>query len=350
MQQSKSEWRSLTNIGIVGLGKMGILHAGILNALQDTSVAAVCEKEGLLRRAAKKLIPNISFYDNVLEMVERSNLDGVYVTTPIVSHLSIVDDLAKSNRKIALFIEKPLAGNLEDAKEILAKASSLGSVNMVGFQKRFSPQFQRVKQLLENKALGDLFFFRGYSFVSGVFSKGSGWRFSKGQGGSLLDLGSHLIDLLLWYFGEPSYLSAAERSLYSEEVEDFSHVIFNFKSGLIGHVDVSWSAQGYRLPETQLEIQGANGTLVVNDDALKFTINKDVPNVISAGSHNLKRPEFTPGVDFLLGDPEYCLEDKYFIECVKIGKVPDPGLDAGLNVNKIAKSIHSFKKGEDVLN
>ncbi len=334
----------MTSIGVVGLGKMGILHAGILNALPDTKVVAITEKEGMIRRAAKKLLPNISFYDNVAEMVERHDLEAIYVTTPIVSHLSIVDDLSKSGKKVALFIEKPLAGNLKDSKEILAKASSLGSVNMVGFQKRFAPQFQRVKQLLENKALGELFFFKGYSFVSGVFSKGSGWRFAKGQGGSLLDLGSHLIDLVQWYFGEPSSLTASERSMYSEEVEDFSHAAFNFNSGLIGHIDVSWSVAGYRLPETQLEIHGSNGVIVVNDDALRISINKDVPNVNSLGTHNLRKPDFTPGVDFLLGDPEYCLEDKYFIGCIKSGKVPDPGLDAGLKVNKVAESIHSFKQ------
>lgn len=344
MKGNSGKVSKVTSVGIVGLGKMGILHAGIINALPESKVLAVCEKEGLLRRVAKKILPEISFYDNVTEMVESHDIQVVYVTTPIVSHASIVDDLARNGKKVALFIEKPLAGNLGDANQILGKATSIGNVNMVGFQKRFLPQFQRVKHLIESKALGDLFFFKGYSFVSGVFSKGGGWRFEKGQGGSLLDLGPHLIDLVLWYFGEPSSLTAAERSFYSEQVEDFSHIAFNFKSGLLGHVDISWSIAGYRLPETLLEIHGTNGTVIVNDDALRITIKTDVPGVISAGTLNLKKPELMAGVDFLLGDPEYCLEDKYFLDCVKSGKTPDPGLDAGLNVNKIVEAVHSFKQ------
>ena len=203
-----------------------------------------------------------------------------------------------------MFIEKPLAGNTHEARRIVERSSSIGKMNMVGFQKRFLPQFQRVKSLLDQGALGDLLFFRGYSFVSSVFSSGKGWRFERGQGGSLVDLGAHLIDLIVWYFGEPRALSAVERQFYSREVEDFSHIAFDFSSGLAGYIDVSWSVRGYRLAETQLEIQGKNGSMVVSDDGLKMNILSDVPNVISEGNYDFKKPDLLTGVDYLLGDPE----------------------------------------------
>jgi predicted dehydrogenase len=330
----------VVRVGIIGLGKMGILHAGVLNALDGSKVVAICEREGLLRRVGKKVLQQISFYDNPSGMVKDEDLDAVYITTPIQSHAPIVHELSGMGKKVSLFIEKPLAGSLSEAGQIVSGSKTLGTVNMIGFQKRFLPQFGRVKKLLDAHALGEILFFHGYSLVSGVFSKGGGWRFEKGQGGSLLDLGPHLIDLLLWYFGQPAKIRAWERSFYSDKVEDLSHLVFDFDSGLIGHADVSWSIGGYRIPETQIEIHGKNGSLVVNDDFLSLRIVEDVPGVINSGATIQRKPDLVQGVDFVLGDPEYCIEDKYFLDCVKHGTSPVPGLDAGLEVNKIIEEAH----------
>ena len=327
-------------VGVIGLGKMGILHAGILNALDGSKVVGICERDGVLRRVGKKALQQISFYENPSDMVKDQELDAVYITTPIQSHAPIVQELSRLGRKVSLFIEKPLAGNLSEAGQIVSSSKTLGTVNMIGFQKRFLPQFERVKKLLDAHALGEILLFRGYSLVSGVFSKGGGWRFEKGQGGSLLDLGPHLIDLLLWYFGEPSKIRAWVRSFYSDKVEDFSHLVFDFDSGLIGHIDVSWSIAGYRIPETQIEIQGKNGSLVVNDDFLSLRIVEDMPGVVKSGTTIQRKPELVHGVDFVLGDPEYCIEDKYFLDCVRRGTSPRPGLEAGLEVNKIIEEAH----------
>jgi predicted dehydrogenase len=338
----------MLKVGIVGLGKMGILHAGILNMLPGCEVVAICERESRITKLAKKVLPRISFYESANEMVERSDLQAVYVTTPTASHANIIGELAKTGRSLGVFMEKPLAGSKRDAERIVERSSSIGKVRMIGFQKRFLPQFARVKNLLDRGALGELVSFSGYSFISSVFSDGRGWRFRRGQGGSLLDLGVHLIDLVLWYFGEPKGLSATERSLYSKDVEDFSQIAFNFDSGLSGSVEVSWSVKGYRLLETQLEIRGKNGSIVVSDDALKMRIERSVPNVISQGNYDLKKPDLISGVDYLLGDPEYCLEDKHFLNCMTDGGKASPNFIDGLKVNRIVEMVHESAREETV--
>jgi predicted dehydrogenase len=334
---------SLTSIGIVGLGKMGILHAGILNALPNCKLVAICEKETMISKLAKKILPDITFCNSVPEMIETHDIDAVFITTPIVSHAPIVDEISKVSRQVNIFVEKPLAGSLEDAKKILAQMSSSNTTKMIGFQKRFAPQFRRTKELLDKKALGDLLFFKGFSFVSSVFSDGSGWRFKRGAGGSLLDLGSHLLDLILWYFGAATSVSAVERSFYSSEVEDYTHVTLNFAK-LVGSIDVSWSIRGFRLPETQIEIHGKNGSIFVDDDSLRISTERDIPGVISAGNHKLQKPDLVKGVDFLLSDAEYCLEDRYFLDCLSEKKPANPGLEAGVEVNRLVEQIHSVSQ------
>jgi len=102
------------DIGIVGLGKMGILHASILNALEGCSVTAICEKERLVLEFAKKILPHITFYSDVVSMVNQERLDAVFVTTPISTHLPILREIIDS-ASIPVFMEKPLAASYDDA-------------------------------------------------------------------------------------------------------------------------------------------------------------------------------------------------------------------------------------------
>ncbi len=327
-------------VGIVGLGKMGLLHAGILNALSESTVSSIAEKEGVLTRFAKKLLPDLRFYSNAKDMLSQENLDVVYVTTPISSHLPIVKEIASSGKKVAVFVEKPLAGNHSEAERLCDISSTHGLLTMVGFQKRFSPVFRKAKNMLAEGIIGEVTSFQAYSYVSGVFSEGKGWRFKKGQGGALLDLGPHLVDLLLWYFGEPKYVEGSTRSIYSKEVDDYAQATLGFNSGLVGSFDVSWSADGYRLPEIGIRVTGKNGRLRVTDDYLKLDVYSETSGM-KAGRYHFQKPQFDSAVDFLIGDPEYCVEDKYFIECVMNAKSPELDFVAGLKVNEVIEKVRN---------
>lgn len=318
---------------------MGLLHAGILNALPACEVVSIAEKESILIRFAKKLLPNLSFYPNVGEMLAREQeLDAVYVTTPISSHLPILREIVANRRKVALFVEKPLASNYHDAMAIVDLTRRPDLKTMMGFQKRFSPIFQKAKQLLQQGILGELNKFESYSYVSDVQKEGKGWRFVAGQGGAVLDLGPHLIDLLLWYFGEPVEVDGTKGSLHSKEVDDFAHCKLKFERGFEGTLDVSWSIDGYRIPETGLSVIGTNGKLQVTDDYLELELYSNA-SAMNAGKYRFSKPEFRSGVDFLIGDPEYCLEDKYFVDCILEAKTPEPDFGAGLRVNQIIERI-----------
>ena len=329
------------NVGIVGFGKMGVLHAGILNALPDCNVKAICETEPLVRKIASKALPPVRFYDSPFDMATQESLDAVYVTTPIPSHLSVVTELARSGKRLGVFVEKPLAGSTQEARQIVEVTSKFATADMIGFQKRFLPQFLRAKELLDEGALGEVTSFHGYSYLASVFSKGRGWRFKRGEGGALLDLGPHLIDIVIWYFGMPSSIMARESSTYSELVEDSAHIEFGFKEGISGSVDVSWSKEGYRLPETCLEISGSNGILKVSDDILELNITKGIVGLAQGGRSVLRRPELLRGVDFLLGDPEYCLEDEQFLLALRNESPAAPSLEGGVGVNKVIELAHA---------
>ena len=318
---------------------MGILHSGIVNSLPGARVKAICEKERYLVKAGRAILPkSIPFYTNHLEMVEKEELDAVYITTPINTHVPLVADLARANRDLSLFVEKPLAASGEMAQQACDAVKDLRGAHMVGFQKHFSPVFLKAKEVIREGILGELTFFRSYSFSSDVLREGTTWRFSKASGGVLLDLAPHLLDLLLWFFGEPNRVDAVRRRIYSSEVDDYVHATLSFTSDLKGYLDACWSMRGYRLPEVMIEVYGKDGTLTVTDDYVRFTVKGD--RKMSDANQLLYKQSFNNSVPFLLADPEYTKEDQAFLSCVEKKSLPDCSFLEAAKVNRLIDRIN----------
>jgi predicted dehydrogenase len=325
-----------TNVGVIGLGKMGILHSGILNAIPSCRLKAICEKEGLLVKTAKAfLLKTLPIYADYQDMLEREDLQAVFVTTPIHTHVPIITDVARSGRDISIFVEKPLAATHKEAQSACDAVRDWSGVHMVGYQKRFSPVFQRAREYLDERLLGDLLFFRAYSFSSDVLRRGSSWRFRRGTGGVLLDLAPHLLDILLWFFGEPSSVGSMNKRIFSDEVEDYVHVDLSYDGGLKGTLDTCWCVRNFRLPEISIEVYGEKGITTVSDDFVKLALGGGLGN-----SKTLYRQSFDNPVSFLLADPEYTLEDEAFLKGLEGGSKPQSNFFEAAKVNAIIDRIN----------
>jgi len=334
---------SVKSIGVIGLGKMGILHSAIVNSLPNAHVKAICETENLLVKLAKSLLPKtIAFYKDHMKMVENEELDAVFITTPIDTHSSLVIDLARANKDLSLFLEKPLASSGDQAQRACDAARELRGIHMVGFQKRFSPVFQHAKQLLQNNSIGELMFFKASSFSSDVFNEGASWRFGRGKGGVLLDLAPHVLDIVLWLFGEPCSILGVKKPVYSSQVEDYAHAVMSFKTGVKGHVDVCWSVPGYRLPELSIEIYGRNGSITVTDDFVKLQAN----GTDSTASHAWYKQSFDTSVSYLLAEPEYTKEDETFLRHMSEHTLPESSFYEAAKVNLLIDRINASAEND----
>ncbi len=325
-------------MAVIGLGKMGILHSGIVNSIPGARVKATCEKQGFLLSAARSLLPrSIALYSDHVKMLEKEELDAVFVTTPIATHSQIVTEILGTFPAVSLFVEKPLAATGSQARLACEAARGSSGIQMVGFQKRFSPVFKKAKEIIENRSLGDLMFFRASSFSSDVLRESGTWRFKKGSGGVLLDLAPHLLDLLIWFFGEPTGIDSMRSSFFSKEVDDYVHADLKYPSGLQGHLDACWSIRGFRLPETSIELYGKDGMLTVTDDYVKFSGRRQVGEEAATILH---KQSFNTSVSFLLGDPEYTLEDQAFLSCIEKKTQPDLNFFEAAKTNALIDRIN----------
>ena len=318
-------------IGVVGFGKMGMLHAGIVNALSEAELVAVCEKNGLIRRFLRKILKSVTVVDDV-EKLCQMDLDAVYVTTPISSHFPVVKSLYESKVAYNLFVEKTLASNFKEAKEISELARSFGGVNMVGYMRRFSVLFKKAKNLLDQGVIGEPISFKAYAYSSDFFGVKGNPKVHTPQVGVVRDLGCHAIDLALWFFGDFRVEDVKIESIINDSSADSAYFKVRGPNDLVGKFNVSWCVDGYRIPEVGFIIEGSEGTLSVNDDELTL-------NLKNGKKQKWFRHDLGDQVGFWLGSPEYYREDESFVKAVISRKTAEPCFETAARVDCIIDEV-----------
>jgi predicted dehydrogenase len=290
-------------VAVIGLGKMGLLHASILSTLPNVELVALCDKSSLIRRFSRKLLKGIHVVDNSEKILD-FNPDIVYVTTPIPSHYAVISGLCSNGKMPHLFVEKTLSSKFSDSVKLSELAQQFKKANMVGYMKRFSVTFNKAKELLKQEAIGQIVSFDAHAFSSDFFGLEESKQASS-RGGVISDLGSHAIDLAIWLFKEFEIKSNLENKV----TKDVAHFAVENSNGIKGNFEMSWSKEGYHVPEIGILINGDKGKIRVNDDLVELQSN--------SGSTRLwHRHDLQDNVGFLLGDAEYYREDEYFVNSI----------------------------------
>jgi predicted dehydrogenase len=296
--------------GVVGLGKMGLLHASLLSALPEVELVALCEKSALMSRLFKKVFSKSSVcVVNDIKRFHGLNLDAVYVTTPISSHFSIIKQIYKENLARHVFTEKTLTLNYGQSLELCDFAKGSGGVNMVGYMKRFSVVFGKAREMLLNGEIGELQRFKAYAYSSDFLGLTKESKSSASRGGALCDLGCHVIDLALWTLGRLEVHDVLSVVKNGTSVETSVSFTAANSDDLLGLFDISQSLPGYRMPEFGMSIECSRGRIDVNDDRLCLTL-KD------GNQRKWYRQDLNDGVYFSMGDPEYYRADSEFVQSI----------------------------------
>jgi predicted dehydrogenase len=316
-------------VGTIGIGKMGLLHTGIFNNLDGSTVTAIAEKKKLMALGLKKYLSNINVYQDFQEMLDKEDLDIVVITTPVFLHKGMIEAAMKKN--VHIFVEKPLAKNQVETKAILQQPCSKKS--LVGYCRRFMGTYNLAKKIIDNELLGKVHFFHSYLFVSQVFTQGQGWMYDPRMsgGGVLIDLGSHAIDLFHYLFGDIEAVQATSKYIFNKDVEDAVSVDLCLKNIPSGSLQLSWSERNYRLPECKIDIHCDYGTITVTEKYLTINSEREV-DFLRKGLNTYYKQNLTKNVPIDLGGSEYTLEDQHLVQCII------DGLDTRCDFREAAKT------------
>jgi len=325
-------------MAIVGMGKMGLLHSCIFNGLNESKVVAICEKDKLMASMLNKYLKNIRIYQDYEKMLERENLDGLVITTPVYLHKPIIDRGLKYNLNI--FTEKPLALNGGECRSILKDKKNC--ISMVGYCRRFMHTFKLANEIIESQALGKPIYFNSQLFVSQIFKKGKGWLYDpkRSGGGVLIDLGSHAFDIFTYLFGDVYSVHAFAKATFNSLVEDYAVINLKFEDNIIGSFQVSWSIRNYRLPELKIKVILENGTITVTEKYIDIWSEFE-RGKLKKGSNVFYKQDLTKNIAINIGGPEYTQEDQHFLQCINEGKNTICSFDEAAKVNFIIDAIYS---------
>ncbi|HNX48230.1 MAG TPA: Gfo/Idh/MocA family oxidoreductase [Methanomassiliicoccales archaeon] len=298
--------------GIIGAGKMGILHTCLFNKIPGSSLVAICDTAPLNLRLLRSALPKATMYDDFNHMLESAELDLVVVTTPVFLHHRMAMTALKKG--IAVFMEKPLALNGDQSLE-LAVASEK-TTTCVGYCRRFMATYQMAKSMLEIEQLGKVKSFSSHMFVTQNIDESTGWQYDpkKSGGGVLMDLGSHAFDMVHYLLGDVQYVSATALATMPSGVETSTHVDLELRNGLSGSLDVSWSEPGFRLPEMMMDIRTEFGRIRVCEKYIEVIDDRET--VPEKRERTIYKQHIEKGVHINIGGPEYTREDMHIIDSI----------------------------------
>lgn len=241
-------------IGLIGCGHMGrLVHLNNLRRLSKVEVVAIADPDAKQREAASQCVPRATAFADYHELLERSQIDAAVVCLPNALHAEAATATLQSGRH--LYLEKPLAINLDDGRRLLQTWRQSGRVAMIGFNYRFNPLHQQVRRHLQSGSIGELVSVR--SIFSTAPHRDPEWKRKRQTGGgALLDLASHHVDLVRFWFDQP--VIEVRASVSSQRAEgDAATLDLKLANGLAVQSLFSTSS----VNEDRFEIYGRTGKL-----------------------------------------------------------------------------------------
>ena len=195
------------NWGIIGCGDVTELKSGpAFNKVANSSLVAVMRRNSAKARdyARRHNVPR--WYDDAAELINDPEVNAIYVATPPSSHEEYVIAAISAGKPV--YVEKPMANNYAGARHMAETAAVKNAKLVVAHYRREQPRFKKVKQLIDEKAIGELLLAR-LELSKPPMTKeemadpGIGWRIDPAiaGGGLFHDLGTHQLDLMAYFFG-----------------------------------------------------------------------------------------------------------------------------------------------------
>jgi len=200
-------------------------------------------------RARAVAPPGAAVYDDYRRLLDGGEVDAVIVSTPPGSHEEIVCAALGAGKHV--LCEKPLAGTVEACRRMVETARRAGRALATGFNHRYFPAIQFVKQALASGRIGELDHVRAFAGHAGLSEFKAPWMYDKDVmgGGALMDNGIHLIDLTRYLLGEVDEVcGVATGNVWKlDRVEDNGFAILRSPEGKHATLQASWTEwKGYR--------------------------------------------------------------------------------------------------------
>jgi predicted dehydrogenase len=264
-------------IGLAGTGYVGSQHLKAIKNHPRATLCAVATKDDKMTKQLRDEY-GINVESDFNTMAENSDIDIIIIATPNELHADHIKKSALEGKHI--LCEKPLIVNEKEVYEVVSAVENAGVKLEVGHVCRFSPYYQKAKQISDSTILGEIRLVES-TYIHRVSPPLKSW-WKDTSPGSMAVLGGacHSLDLLRWAFGEIKYVSGGmvcDKPLNNINIGDTVICNLKFESGCVGRLYVSLSANiPYSIDFTAY---GTLGSLICNQGKIQCYSNEQWENI-----------------------------------------------------------------------
>lgn len=316
------------NAAVIGCGRIGFefdsdpkrnyvsTHTGAYNSLPDVELAAVCDRDEKKLNKCLEKYPSAKGYNNMREMLEKEKLDIASICTPPQTHYPVLKEICRFPVK-AVFCEKPLSDSADNAMEMVKLCSYKNIILQVNHQRRFDPLHIQLRDYIGEKKGGEV------QQVNFYYTAG------------IKNTGTHMFDLLRFFFGDVEWLEAFPSKNSSGKNEDPNlDGILKFKSGIYATVQ-SCDVQNYLLFELNCFLEKA--MFVLKNSGFELDFYEAQESKSFSGYKELSRADAPFPTDY---QRNFMVNSvKHLVDCIKQKKESCSSGRDGLKVMELLEAF-----------
>jgi len=322
-------------VGIIGLG-IGRWHIESYLAIPEAKVSAICDIDEEKLKSITIKYGIMKAYSSYEELCQSDEVDAVSISVPNHLHAPIAIYALEHGKHV--LCENPLSTTSADAERILEVSNSFPNLKaMVAMRFRFNRDAISIKNAIENGEMGDIY----YGFISYLKQSGKiteDWHTKKklSGGGTLIDHGLHLLDLVWWIMGCPKPVEAfgstyTQANLLESDVEDLATGIVKFDNGATITFESAWNALIHD-GTMAMRLFGTKG----NAALWPFRILLEDSRQIT--SRTADQAGIAPENQF-----------RHFIRCIINNKNPTPSVEQGMILLRMLDAIYRSARERQVI-
>lgn len=322
--------KNIIQVGVVGYGYWGPNIVRNLQTIEGARLAALCDKKDKIIKNIRQRFEGVDVVADYRRITESSAIDAVAVTTPVSSHYEIAKSALSHGKHV--FIEKPFTANTRQAEELMRLARKKRLQIMVDHTFIFTGAVQKIKELTDRNALGDLYYYDSTRVNLGLF---------RHDINVIWDLIPHDLSIMDYVVkSRPVAISAQGADHFGSGQENIAYVTVYFNTNTIAHFNVNWLSP---VKVRSTLIGGSEKMLVWNDLDADENIKLYDRGVNIRGQEGI----YKLLVDYRSGDmwapkidhtEALKLELEHFIAGIRRGRVFINDAEAGVRVVKMLEA------------
>jgi predicted dehydrogenase len=328
------------NMGVIGYGYWGPNIVRNFSSVDGIQVVAVCDSSPDMLKKARKTYPALEVSTDPASILESTNIDAVAVITPVFTHFDLARKALENGKHV--FVEKPFTFTVQQAEELVELADRKGLKIMVDHTFLFTGAVKKIKELMDEGALGKLYYYDSMRVNLGLFQH---------DVNVVWDLAPHDFSVMDFLIQEKPVALSATGEIHYNGFEDIAYVTVYCEQNVIAHFNVNWLSP-VKIRTTLLggdkkmllwnDLE-ADEKLKIYDKGVEVTNRENVYELLVSYRSG---DAWIPRIDQV---EALKLEANYFVDCVTNDKTPINDGHAGLRIVKMLEAANESLKGKGKL-